>query len=117
MKDGKYITTQEDTVQANEEIRKSSLTILDIARDFVCAFNVIGCGGNEFDSACALEDSDLLILNALRESLFTQGVINGLPDELDAVSLLFGKDPNHNVEVEEAKIRAERTSDRREKIL
>ncbi len=43
------------------------------------------------DSTFALEDSDLLTLNALR-NLFTKGVKSSLPDGFDAFSRLFEKD-------------------------
>ena len=78
-------------MKANEERRKNSLAALETAHDFVCGFSVIGCGGNELDSTCALEDSNLLTLDAFR-NLFIQGVEEGLPDEEDDVSRLFEKD-------------------------
>ena len=68
--EAKHVLTLQDTVKANEETRKNSWTGLETARDFVYGFNVIGCGGNELDSACALEDSDLQTLDAVR-NLFT----------------------------------------------
>ena len=68
--EAKHVLTLQETVKANEETRKNSWTGLETARDFVCGFNVIGCGGNELDSACALEDSDLQTLDAVR-NLFT----------------------------------------------
>ena len=54
-------------------------------------FSVIGCGGNEHDSLCALEDPDLLTLDTVR-NLFMKGVEEGLPDEDDALSRLFERD-------------------------
>ena len=86
--EAQYVLTLQETMKANEERRKNSRTALETARDFVCGFSVIGCGGNELDSTCALEDSNLLTLDAVRD-LFIQGVEEGLPDEKDAVSRLF----------------------------
>ena len=71
--EAQYVLTLQETMKANEERRKNSRTALETARDFVCGFNVIGCGGNELDSTCALEDSNLLTLDAVRD-LFIQGV-------------------------------------------
>ena len=73
--EAKHVLTLQETVKANEETRKNSWTGLETARDFVCGFNVIGCGGNELDSACALEDSDLLTLDAVR-NLFTVNLLH-----------------------------------------
>ena len=83
-----HVLTLQETMKGNEERRKNSLTALETARDFVCGFSVIGCGGNELDSTCALEDPNLLTLDAVRD-LFVQGVEEGLSDEKDAVSRLF----------------------------
>ena len=41
-------------MKANEETHKNSWTGLETAPDFLCGFNVIGSGGNELDSTCAL---------------------------------------------------------------
>ena len=54
--EAKYVLTLQETVKANEETRKNSLTALETARYLVCGFSVIGCRGNGLDSTCALED-------------------------------------------------------------
>ena len=51
---------------------------------------VIGCGGNEHDHSCALEDPDLLNLDTVGK-LFKDGVEEGLPNQKDPLSHLFDK--------------------------
>mmetsp|Transcript_19663 Transcript_19663/g.29796 ORF Transcript_19663/g.29796 Transcript_19663/m.29796 type:complete len:132 (+) Transcript_19663:320-715(+) len=83
-----YILTQENTVKANEEAFINPLIALNTARDFVFSFSVIGCGTNEHESTCALQDSGLVISNDLR-NLFIEGVKKGLPCKEDAVCRLW----------------------------
>ena len=86
--EAQYVIMLQETMKANEERHKNSCTALKTANDFVCGFSVISCGGNKLDSTCALEDSNLLTLDVIRD-LFIQGVEEGLPDEDDAVSRLL----------------------------
>jgi len=85
------VLAQEETLQANLDVCNERRKELESAQKFAWGFiKSIGCGGNEYD-ACALDNSNVLSLDTLREE-FNEGVEKGLPEEEDTLSRLFDED-------------------------